>query len=126
MAVATRSRSTIGRVFEHRFLSYRRTFRASIFSSFLTPILFLTAMGLGLGTYVDAGDSAALGGVSYLQFLAPGLLAATAMQTASFEATFPIMSGLMWSRIFHGMHATPIGPRDIVWATSPGSRRGCC
>ena len=44
-----------GRVFEHRFLQYRRTFRASIFSSFLTPVLFLAAMGLGLGTYVDAG-----------------------------------------------------------------------
>jgi len=71
-------------------------------------------MGIGLGTYVDASDPAALGGVSYLAFLAPGLLAATAMQTAAFEATFPIMSGLMWSRIFHAMHATPVSPRDIT------------
>ena len=107
--------SMIGRVFEHRFLSYRRTFRASIFSSFLNPVLFLTAMGIGLGSYVDsAADTAALGGVSYLQFLAPGLLAATCMQSAAFEATFPIMSGLLWSRIFHAMHATPIGSRDIA------------
>jgi lipooligosaccharide transport system permease protein len=114
MTTLTRPASTVSRVFEHRFLSYRRTFRASIFSSFLTPILFLAAMGLGLGTYVDANDPAALGGVSYLAFLAPGLLAATAMQTASFEATFPIMSGLAWSRVFHAMHATPISPRDIA------------
>ena len=55
-----------------------------------------------------------LGGVSYLVFLAPGLLAATAMQSASFEATFPIMGGLIWSRVFHAMFATPISPRDIA------------
>ena len=104
--------STIGRVFEHRFLQYRRTFRSSIFSSFLSPIMFLTAMGLGLGAYVS--DSAAIGGVPYLVFLAPGLLAATAMQSASFEATFPIMGGLVWNRIYHAMYATPISPRDIA------------
>jgi lipooligosaccharide transport system permease protein len=52
--------------------------------------------------------------VSYLAFLAPGLLAATAMQAASFEATFPIMGGLVWQRIFHAMYATPITPRDIA------------
>jgi len=106
--------SMIGRVYEHRWFEYRRTFRSSLFSSFLTPILFLTAMGLGLGTYVDAGDQAALGGVSYLAFLAPGLLAATCMQSAAFEATFPVMAGLLWNRIFHAMHATPISPRDIA------------
>ena len=36
------------------------------------------------------------------------------MQAASFEATFPIMGGLVWSRIFHAMYATPISPRDIA------------
>jgi lipooligosaccharide transport system permease protein len=71
-------------------------------------------MGLGLGSYVDAGGGEALGGVSYLAFLAPGLLAATAMQTAAFEATFPIIGGLVWSRVFHAMYATPIRPSDIA------------
>jgi len=107
-----RPNSTIGRVFEHRLLLYRRTFRASIFSSFVSPILFLTAMGLGLGSYVSNGAS--LGGAPYLVFLAPGLLAATAMQAASFEATFPIMGGLVWNKVFHAMYATPISPRDIA------------
>jgi lipooligosaccharide transport system permease protein len=104
--------SGIGRVFEHRFLSYKRTFRASIFSSFLSPVMFLAAMGIGLGSYVS--DPSAIGGVPYLVFLAPGLLAATAMQSASFEAMFPIIAGLEWNRIFHGMYATPISPRDIA------------
>jgi lipooligosaccharide transport system permease protein len=106
-------------VLEHMAVGYRRTFRASIFSSFLSPVLFLTAMGLGVGSYVNQSSSAsqALGGLTYLQFLAPGLLAATAMQAASFEATFPIMSGLVWQRTFHAMYATPITPRDIVMGT---------
>lgn len=111
---AARRSSTVGRVFEHRWLQYRRTFRASIFTSFLSPVLFLTAMGLGLGSYVSDSAIDDIGGVSYLVFLAPGLLAATAMQAASFEATFPIMGGLVWTRIFHAMHATPISPRDIA------------
>lgn len=106
--------STMARVFEHRLMVYRRTFRSTIFTSFVTPTLFLAAMGLGLGSYVDSGDSAALGGITYLAFLAPGLLAASAMNSASFEATFPVMSGLLWSRIFHAMYASPISPRDIT------------
>jgi lipooligosaccharide transport system permease protein len=104
------------RVVELRAMQYRRTFRASIFSSFLNPVLFLLAMGVGLGTYVDRSGTAtlALGGLSYLQFLAPGLLAATTMQAAAFEATFPIMGGLTWQKTFHAMYATPVSPRDIV------------
>ena len=109
MALATR-------VVETRALQYWRTFRASLFSSFLNPVLFLVAMGVGLGTYVDRSGAAtqALGGLSYLQFLAPGLLAATAMQAAAFESTFPIMAGLTWQKTFHAMYATPIRPADIV------------
>jgi lipooligosaccharide transport system permease protein len=115
MTVIARSYSGMGRVFEHRSLVYRKTFRASLFSSFLTPVLFLIAMGLGIGGYVDRGGAdAALGGVPYIAFLAPGLLVATAMQTASFEATYPIMAGLVWNRIYHAMYATPITPREIA------------
>jgi lipooligosaccharide transport system permease protein len=101
-------------VLEHRAVQYRRTFRSSVFTSFLTPLLFLTAMGLGLGGYVDRSGGAALGGLTYLQFLAPGLLAATVMQSAAFEATFPIIGGLNWQRTFHAMYATPLSPRDIA------------
>jgi lipooligosaccharide transport system permease protein len=107
--------STVRRVIEHRALQYRRTFRASIFSSFGIPVLFLTAMGFGLGGYVDRSQDAVLHGLTYLQFLAPGLLAATVMQTGSFEASFPILGGLQWNKIFHAMFATPIQPSDIVY-----------
>ena len=108
------ARAGIGRVVEHRFLAYRRTVRASLFSSFLSPIQFRTALGLGLGGYVDSGSNSSLGGVPYIAFLAPGLLVSSCMQAASFEATFPIMGGLVWTRIFHAMYATPISPRDVA------------
>jgi lipooligosaccharide transport system permease protein len=106
--------ASLSHVIEHRAVQYRRTFRSSIFSSFLSPVLFLTAMGIGLGGYVDRSGTAALGGLTYLQFLAPGLLAATVMQAAAFEATFPIIGGLNWQRTFHAMYATPLSPRDIA------------
>ncbi len=106
--------STLARVIEHRALQYRRTFRASLFSSFGIPVLFLTAMGLGLGGYVDQNPDPSLAGLTYLQFLAPGLLAATVMQAGSFEAAFPILGGLQWNKIFHAMFATPIRARDIA------------
>lgn len=103
----------VSRAYEHQFLLYRRTWRGGLFNSFLSPVLFLLAMGVGLGSYVDKGGTSALG-VSYLTFLAPGLLAATVMQTASFEATFPVMSGFVWQRRYHAMHATPLGPPEIA------------
>jgi hypothetical protein len=116
------SGSAIGRVFEHRYLSYKRTFRASIFSSFLSPVMFLAAMGIGLGAYVS--DPSALGGVPYLAFLAPGLLAATAMQSASFESMFPIIAGL--SGIGSSTRCTRRRSHRATSrsATSPGSRPG--
>jgi lipooligosaccharide transport system permease protein len=101
----------IGRAYEHLFLVYRRTWRGSLFNSFLSPVLFLLAMGVGLGSYVDRGGGL---GVPYLAFLAPGLLAATVMQTAAFEATFPVMGGFVWVKRYHAMHATPLQPREIA------------
>lgn len=112
------------RVIEHELLVYRRAWRGSVFSSFLSPVLFLAAMGLGLGSLVDASagagtstdaaNAAALAGVTYLAFLAPGLLASTAMQTAAGESTFPVMGGILWTKSFHGMIATPIRTADVV------------
>ena len=106
--------STLARVVEHRAVQYRRTYRSSLFSSFLSPLMFLAAMGIGLGTYVDRSGNDLLGELSYLEFLAPGLLAATVMQAAAFESTFPIIGGLQWNKTFHAMYATPIRPRDVA------------
>jgi lipooligosaccharide transport system permease protein len=102
------------RVLEHHLLVYRRTWRGGLFTTFLAPVLFLLAMGLGLGTFVDQNNPQALGGVSYLTFLAPGLLAAQAMQTAAGESMYPLMAGLQYLRTFHAMVSSPLGPTDVV------------
>ncbi len=101
------------RTYEHQLTAYRRTWRGSAFNSFLQPVMFLLAMGVGLGGYVDRSGSVA-GGIPYLVFLAPGLLAGTAMQTAAFESTFPVLGGMIWDRRYHAMQATPLRPADIA------------
>jgi lipooligosaccharide transport system permease protein len=98
---------------------YRRNWRGTLFMTFLSPILFLGAMGFGLGSIVNNSTGAATGGgfggaVSYAAFLAPGLLAATCMQTGGFEATYPIMGRLVWDKVYHAMLATPISVIDII------------
>jgi lipooligosaccharide transport system permease protein len=103
------------RVFEYSAVSYRRVWRGTLFSTFLSPVLFLTAMGLGLGTFVDQSGSGALGGFSYAAYLAPGLLAGQAMQTAGFESTWPVLASIIWDRTYIGMLATPITVPGIVF-----------
>jgi len=93
--------------------NYRRTWRGSIYSSLLSPLLFLGAMGLGLGTLVNAHGDAALGGVSYLVFLTPGLLAATAMTTAVGESTYPVYASVKWTKTYQAAAATPLRPADL-------------
>jgi lipooligosaccharide transport system permease protein len=105
------------RVVEYCARVYRRNWRGTMFMTFFSPVLFLTAMGAGLGSFVDSGSAAArtLGGVPYAMFLAPGLLAASAMQVGSFETTYPIMARFRWNRVYHAMLTTPIGVRSIVF-----------
>ena len=101
------------RVLQRNLLVYRRTYRGSVFSSFVTPLLYLTAMGLGLGQLVTR-DVSSLPGGDYLSFLGPGIMAATCMQSAVFESTFPIMGKIMWRRNYEAMLATPIEVRHIL------------
>ena len=70
--------------------------------------------GLGLGAMVDAGGAALPGGVSYAEFLAPGLLAAAAMQVAGFESTYPVLGKMMWHRNYEAIMATPMRVSDLV------------
>jgi lipooligosaccharide transport system permease protein len=92
---------------------YRRTWRGTIFSSVLNPVLFLGAMGLGLGTLVNRHGTAHLGGVSYLTFLAPGLLAAAAMETGIGECTYPVLGSVKWNRTYQAAVASPLRPGDV-------------
>jgi len=102
-----------GRQLRFWLTNYRRTWRGSIYSSVLNPVLFLGAIGLGLGTLVNAHGSAQLGGVSYLAFLAPGLLAAASMETAVGECTYPVYGSVKWNKTYQAAVASPLRPVDI-------------
>jgi lipooligosaccharide transport system permease protein len=103
-----------GRVWQRNWLVYRRLWHRSLAFGFLQPILFLTAMGLGIGALIGANQEA-FGGIPYIHWLGPGMLAATAMQTATFESTYPIMNKIMWGRNYEAMLSTPLGVRSIVF-----------
>lgn len=92
---------------------YRRTWRGSIYSSLLSPVLFLGALGLGLGSLVSTHRSGGLGGVSYLVYLTPGMLAAAAMQTAVGETTYPVFGSVKWNRTYQAAVASPLRPQDL-------------
>ena len=100
------STTMVMRVVESQAVAYRRLWRGSIISTFLSPVLYLAAMGLGLGSLVTGFD--------YLDFLAPGLLAAQAMQLGFSEASYPVMAGIKWIKNYYAMLATPIGAPDIA------------
>jgi lipooligosaccharide transport system permease protein len=105
--------SRAGVVVERNATNYRRTWRGSIIVSFISPVLFLAAMGLGLGSLISHGQHRAVEGFPYLDWLAPGLLAATAMQTAALETMYPILAKIQWDKIYDSMLATPLEVREV-------------
>jgi lipooligosaccharide transport system permease protein len=102
------------RVWQRNWLVYRHLWHRSIAFGFLQPVLFLTAMGIGIGALLSTQDLEAFGGFSYIEWLGPGLLAAMAMNTATFESTFPIMRKIMWGRNYEAMLSTPLTTRSLV------------
>jgi lipooligosaccharide transport system permease protein len=101
------------REFRYWTTNYRRTWRGSIYSSVLNPVLYLSAIGVGLGTLVNKHGSAKLGGVAYLAFLAPGLLAAAAMETGIGESTYPVLGSVKWRRTYYAAASSPLRPSDL-------------
>jgi lipooligosaccharide transport system permease protein len=102
-----------GRQLRFWLTDYRRTWRGSIYSSVLNPLLYLGAMGLGLGTLVDRHGRAGLGGVSYLAFLTPGLLAAASMQAGVGECTYPVFGSVKWNKTYQAAVSSPLRPSDV-------------
>ena len=92
---------------------FKQGWKSALFLYVITPVLFLGAMGVGLGGLVGRSRPS-IEGVTYLQFLAPGLLATTAMQTATADMTYPIMTRLVWNKSYEAMLNTPLRVRDLL------------
>ena len=95
---------------------YRRTWRGSVFTSFVTPMFYVLAMGVLLGEFIDDGSADLQGAPTYLAFIAPGLVAAHAMMIAVGEVTWPVLGAIKWNRTYLGMVATPLSVADVVAA----------
>ena len=82
-------------------------------SGFFEPVFYLFSLGVGIGELVGGID---VGGrtVSYPEFVAPALLAASAMNGAVYDSTFNIFWRLKFARLYDAVLATPLGPRDIA------------
>jgi lipooligosaccharide transport system permease protein len=79
------------------------------------PVIYLAAIGIGVGSLVDANSGGnGIDGVPYLVFLAPALLATAAIQATMDETMFPTLQGFKWEKNFFAMHATPLQPRQIA------------
>lgn len=86
-----------------------------LFSSVSQPIMYILAMGLGLGVLVgEGGDFAEYGASSYLMYIAPAILASTVAMAAGIEFTFPVMEGFKWRRLYYGAQASPLSPGQIA------------
>ena len=101
------------RAFRCWMVMYRRTWRSSVWSSVLGPLFYLGAMGYGLGSLVDKNGTAPLGGVPYVEFVAPAVLAVQAMNSGLSNALYPVFGGIHWNRIYLAARATVLRPGDI-------------
>lgn len=99
-------------VFRRNARVWRKNANASIVGNFLDPLFYLLILGLGLGRVIDTGH---FGGVSYMEFLAPGLITSTTMYAATFECTFGTFTRMDRQGTFAAILATPVELDDILW-----------
>ena len=88
---------------------YARTWKLNLLPNFFEPVFYLMAIGIGVGAYIDE-----MGGVSYVEFLAPGLICVAAMNGASFEVTYNIYVRLSFEKVYDAMLTTPLLPDDVL------------
>ncbi len=101
------------RIWEHNYIVYRRLWKI-VFSGFFEPVFYLFSIGVGIGALV--GDVTGPGGIqiSYTAFVAPALMAASAMNGSVIETTFNIFFKLKFQKVYDGVLTTPMQPSDIA------------
>jgi lipooligosaccharide transport system permease protein len=89
---------------------YRKDFLANISPTLADPALMMVALGMGLSPFIRS-----IGGLSYSQYLAPGMVATTVLFTAFFECSYGFYVRMTFQSVFKAMLTTPIGAREVVW-----------
>ena len=101
-------------VIERGFRSWRSGNWIAVFTGFFEPLLYLLAMGFGMGSLV--GEVKGPGGVtmSYAAFIAPAMMTTSAMNGAIYDTTWNVFFKMRISKIYQGMLATSLGPLDVA------------
>jgi len=100
------------RVLQRNLTIFRKYWATILLPNFVDPLLYLGALGLGLGAFIQQGGIA--GYETYIQFIAPGLLASNAMWAASFESTFNTFVKLKIEKTYDAIVTTPVNAEDVV------------
>jgi lipooligosaccharide transport system permease protein len=101
-------------IMERSYIAFRSSTWLVILSGFLEPVLYLFSFGYGVGKFVGDIDSGTGTMISYAAFIAPGLLATSAMNGAVYDSTWNVFFKMHESRLYHGMLATSLGPLDVA------------
>lgn len=96
-------------VWKRHFLVWRKVLGPSVLANFGEPLLYLLALGYGLGMFVGQVE-----GVDYMAFLATGIVCSNAMNTATFEGMYAAFTRLAMQRTWDAMLAAPLTLDDIV------------
>lgn len=97
------------RVWQRHLKVYTKLYKSSIALNFVEPVLYLAAMGLGLGAFVKEID-----GVPYINYIAPGIIASSAMFAAAYECSYGTFVRMTFQKTFDAILATPVNIDDLV------------
>jgi lipooligosaccharide transport system permease protein len=97
------------RVWQRNFTVYRKLYKSSIVLNFVEPILYLVALGIGLGAFVRE-----VAGKPYMNFIAPGIVASSSMFAAAYECTYGTYVRMTFQKTFDAILATPVNIDDLI------------
>lgn len=97
------------RVWQRNFTVYTKLYKSSLALNFVEPVLYLAALGLGLGAFVNE-----INGLPYINFIAPGIIASSAMFATSYECTYGTYVRMFYQKTFDAILATPINVHDLI------------
>jgi lipooligosaccharide transport system permease protein len=96
-------------VWYRNFLVFRRLFLVNFLLPMGEPLLYLVAMGFGLGTFIKQ-----IQGISYVRFIGPGLVSVAMMYASFFECTYSSFVRMIFQRTFDAITATPVNVEEVV------------